>query len=26
VLNSLAAASSRESYGPAIDEFIGRYR
>ena len=25
VLNSLAAASSQESYGHAIDEFIGRY-
>ena len=25
VLNSLAAASSRESYGRAIDEFIGWY-
>src|ERR1700693_3087051 len=26
VLNSLAAASSQESYGHAIDEFIGWYR
>jgi hypothetical protein len=25
VLNSLAAASSQESYGHAIDEFIGWY-
>jgi hypothetical protein len=25
VLNSLAAVSSQESYGHAIDEFIGRY-
>jgi hypothetical protein len=25
VLNSLAAASSRESYGHAIEEFIGWY-